>query len=102
MQRLNKVLIKKQTLNRQLSSTSVFAPSFLKTFLPQVNFKGETTLGEIFDSAYTNYKYKMAYPIILWGVFLYANLWQDYRPEADKAVERQRQQYLKKMEFHQD
>jgi hypothetical protein len=59
---------------RRSQSTGVFSSDNLKKYVPQVKLSGSTTLGEVWDAVYAKYKYRLAYPIILWVGFLYYNL----------------------------
>ncbi|TPX44375.1 hypothetical protein SeLEV6574_g04536 [Synchytrium endobioticum] len=92
------VLLQQQTRKQ---STSVFAWNNLKKFVPQVPLSFEATLGQVWDGLYTNYRYKMVYPILLWIAFLQHNLWVPYTKESDKAVLRAKEERLQKLEYHQ-
>ncbi|KAI9350059.1 hypothetical protein DFJ73DRAFT_832967 [Zopfochytrium polystomum] len=83
------------------SSNSVLAWSHLKTFLPRLNYNGSSTLGEVYDGLYAKYKYRLAYPVLLWGLFLYSNLWGSYISPEEKAQIRAHDEKLKSLEFHQ-
>ncbi|KAJ3117111.1 hypothetical protein HDU96_007900 [Phlyctochytrium bullatum] len=86
---------------RRSQSTSVFAADNLKKFVPNVTITENTTLGELWDGVYVKYKYRLAYPVALWIGFLWYNLWGPYKSKAEKEKIREREDYLKSLEFHQ-
>ncbi|TPX31604.1 hypothetical protein SmJEL517_g05101 [Synchytrium microbalum] len=80
---------------------SVFAWDNLKNLLPEVPKSTEATLGSVWDGIYTNYRYKMIYPVLLWIAFLEYNLWTPYAKDSSKVVEREKEEHLKSLEYHQ-
>jgi hypothetical protein len=60
----------KLTSIRHKSTVPVFSYENLKELFPKINLSGSTTLGEVWEKAYTKYPYKLAYPIILWAGFV--------------------------------
>ena len=98
---------------RSYTTKSVFCSSTITSKLPQVKLCSSTTLGEIWDAAFVKYKYRMAYPALLWAGFLYYNLWvpyfsfsfltlSSYMPEAEKKALKAKEDYLTSLEFHQE
>ncbi|KNC98132.1 uncharacterized protein SPPG_06539 [Spizellomyces punctatus DAOM BR117] len=85
---------------RRMASTSVFAADNFKKYVPDVRLTGETTLGEIYEKAYVRYRYRLLYPIAAWVGFLYYYLWVPYAPESEKKAVREREEYLKSLEYH--
>jgi hypothetical protein len=53
---------------RQQSTIAKYLPNF-------TGVNSKTTLGEVWDRAYTNYRYRLAYVVLAWGGFLWYNLW---------------------------
>ncbi|KAJ3100049.1 hypothetical protein HDU97_002533 [Phlyctochytrium planicorne] len=88
-------------VSRRSQSTGVFAADNLKKFVPNVKLSGETTLGQVWDGLYTNYKYRLAYPIGIWVGFLWYNLWNPYKSADEKRKIREHEDRLQKLEFHQ-
>ncbi|KAJ3041864.1 hypothetical protein HDV00_008568 [Rhizophlyctis rosea] len=93
------------TLSRRtffVSENSVVHPNNFKKYVPKVEWKGETTLGQVYDGLWTNYRYRAAWPIVAWVVFLWYNLWVPYMPAHEKEKLKERMDYLKSLEFRQD
>ena len=75
--------------------------STIRQFLPQMNFTSQTTLGQVFDSMYVKYRYRLVYPIIGWVGVLYYFLWNPYESEDVKKAQLARMKLLKSLEFKQ-
>eukprot|EP00842_Homolaphlyctis_polyrhiza_P001640 jgi/Hompol1/2477/HPOL_000096-RA len=92
-------------------STSMLRMTQTRGFLSGVNlsaglpnFKGVhsgTTLGELYDRAYTKYQYRIMYPVLAWVGFLWYNLWIPYTPADVKQKQFERMEKLKALEFSQ-
>ncbi|KAJ1558900.1 hypothetical protein HK405_012783 [Cladochytrium tenue] len=89
-------------LGRRNASTSVFAWAHLKTFLPPLKVESTTTLGEIYDQVYGKYRYRLAYPVLLYGGYLWWNLWTPYISKEEKEKIKEHEDRLGKLEFRQD
>ncbi|KAJ3087539.1 hypothetical protein HK102_010835 [Quaeritorhiza haematococci] len=87
---------------RAASGTSVFAPSHLAKFFPQVELKGTTTLGEVWDAVFAKYKYRMVYPVLAWVGFCYWAMWTPYQDPVERKKIQARMEKLKNMEYHQE
>ncbi|KAJ3128256.1 hypothetical protein HK098_004830 [Nowakowskiella sp. JEL0407] len=86
-------------VGRRFQSTSVMSWSHFKKFLPKVELKESTTLGEVYDSLWTRYRYRHVYPIAAWVLFLWYNLWGSYAPESEKKKQLDRIQRLMDLEY---
>lgn len=58
----------------------------LSSKLPNITFNKNTTLGEIYDAFWTNYKYKGFVVFVGWSGLLYSLFWNPYTPVEEKEA----------------
>ena len=77
-------LLKRQLLANQGNKmmnrgSSIRSASTLSSYLPNMTgVSSSTTLGELSSRLYTNYRYRLVWPIGAWIGFLYLTLWEEY------------------------
>lgn len=74
----------------------------LQLLLPNMSgVSSQTTLGELYSRAYTQYPRRLIYPVLGWAGLLYYTLWTPYTAPAVKQAQKERLDKLAALEFHQ-
>ncbi|KAJ3036961.1 hypothetical protein HK097_003663 [Rhizophlyctis rosea] len=90
-------------IQRRFASTgnnTYLSTNTIRELLPDLKITSETTLGEIYEKAFKNYRSRMIWPVIGWAGLMYYIFNTPYISEAEKKQLRARDDYLKSLEYH--